>query len=91
MLRYLTKKRKQARKEKNHDAVKEVYRRGASTVPSENLAVHQQADPARVEKVKAAAEARRQQRNARQLAAKEKEDAGRNRHAQRARRSANAV
>jgi hypothetical protein len=68
MLRYLTKKRKAARKEKNHDAVRDIYRRGASTLPPEYLTVHQESETARVEKIMAAAEARRKQRNARRLA-----------------------
>jgi hypothetical protein len=67
MLRYLTKKRRQTRKEKNHDAVKEIYRRGAGTVAADRLAVHQEATPETKEKLLAAAQVRREQRNARRL------------------------
>lgn len=62
MLRYLTNKRKQARKEKNHDAVKDIYSRGASTLPAEHLTVHRDADLATKTRVLAAADKRRQRR-----------------------------
>jgi len=68
MLRYLTKKRKQARREKNHDAVKDIYRRGASTIPADYLVTHQEADRATKDKIIAAAQARRELRNQRRLA-----------------------
>lgn len=66
MLRYLTNKRKNACKEKNHDAVKDIYRRGASTLPAEYLTVHQQADAATKARVLTAADERRQRRLAKQ-------------------------
>ena len=62
MLRYLTNKRKQARKEKNYVAVKEVYARGASSLPKEYLTVHQEADQEIKDRVLAAAVGRRQKR-----------------------------
>lgn len=68
MLRYLTKKRKQTRKEKNHDAIKSIYARGASSLPAGYLTVHQEVDQATKDKLIAAAAERRAQRNARRAA-----------------------
>jgi hypothetical protein len=65
MLRYLTSKIKNLRREKNHDAVKAIYRRGASTVPAESLTCHKEADRETKDRILAAAQARREQRNAR--------------------------
>lgn len=65
MLRYLTKKRKQTRKEKSYEAVKDIYRKGASTLPPEYLTVHQQADQETTARVIAAAAERRKRRAAR--------------------------
>lgn len=62
MLRYLTKKRKAERKEKNHDAVKEIYQRGAGTVPAESLVIHRKADRTTKDRVIAAAVDRRKRR-----------------------------
>jgi len=67
MLRYLTNKIKNIRREKNHDAVKGIYRRGAALLPAESLVVNQQASPQVKDKILAAAQARRDQRNARRL------------------------
>lgn len=68
MLRYLTNKRKNTRREKNHDAVKDIYRRGASTVPAERLITHQEASLETKTRVLAAAEDRRQRRLAKRIA-----------------------
>lgn len=62
MLRYLTKKRKKERKEKNHGAVKEIYKRGAGTVPTESLVVHRKAEKESTDRVIAAAAERRKRR-----------------------------
>lgn len=62
MLRYLTKKRKKERREKNHDAVKEIYKRGAGIVPAESLAVHRKAEKESTDRVIAAAAERRKRR-----------------------------
>lgn len=59
MLRYLTNKRKTVRKEKNHDAVKDIYRRGASTLPPEYLVVHREADQETKDRIIAAAASKR--------------------------------
>ena len=67
MLRYLTNKIRNFRREKNHDAVKDIYRRGASAVPAESLVTHQEADRATKDSLLAAAQARREQRNAKRL------------------------
>jgi hypothetical protein len=75
MIRKLFKSRKLRRKEANYVAVKPLYDRGASLLPAEYLA-RNQSDPARVEKVKATADERRQQRNARRLAQQGKGGAG---------------
>jgi hypothetical protein len=80
MLRYLTNKRKQTRKEKNHDAIKTIFARGASSLPAEYLTVHQEASRATKEKLITAAEQRRARRNAKRLEEQEKQNAGRNRH-----------
>ena len=68
MIRRLLASRKKLRKEKNYEAVEPIYKRGASLLPPEYLTVHQESEPARLEKINAAAEERRQQRNARRLA-----------------------
>jgi len=68
VIRRLLASRKRLRKEKNYEAIKPIYDRGGMSLPAEYFTVHQDSDPARVEKVKAAAETRRQQRNARRLA-----------------------
>ena len=71
-------------------AVKEVYARGGSSLPAEYLTVHQEASGETKDKILAAAQQRREQRNARRLANQEKQNAGRNRHAERASRAADA-
>lgn len=67
MLRYLTNKLKNRRREKNHDVIKHILRRGASTIPADYLVTHQEADQETKDKILAAAQARREQRNARRL------------------------
>lgn len=69
MLRYLTNKKRNQRREKNHDAVKDIYRRGASTIASDKLVVHQVADSAAKMRVLAAADERRKRRLARAIGA----------------------
>lgn len=66
MLRYLTKKLKRERKERNHDVVKPIYMRGASSVPAESLICHKDADEETRRRVLAAAQARRDRRNGKQ-------------------------
>jgi hypothetical protein len=58
---------KRTRKERNHDAIKPIYLRGASSVPAELLAVHREADKETKDKILAAAQERREQRNARRF------------------------
>lgn len=70
MLRYLTKKRKQTRKEKNYVAVKEIFKRGALTLPAEYLTVHREADQETKDRVLAAAAERRARRQAKQSKSK---------------------
>lgn len=67
MIRRLFKSKKLRRKEQNYKTVEPIYKRGASLMPPEYLACNQ-SEPERAAKVKAAAEERRQQRNARRLA-----------------------
>jgi hypothetical protein len=69
MLRYLTNKIKNLRREKNHDAVKAIYRRGASTIPADSLTCHKEADQQTKDRILAAAQMRREQRNAKRLKA----------------------
>ena len=54
---------KLTRKEKNYDRNMAIYARGTSSLPAEYLTVHQASDPAVVEKIKAAAQARRDRRS----------------------------
>ena len=67
MIRKLFQSKKVRRKEANYKAVEPIYKRGSSLMPPEYLA-RNQSEPERIEKVKAAAEERRQQRNTRRLA-----------------------
>jgi len=68
MIRRLIASRKKKRKEANHAAIKPIYERGSALLPAEYLTCHQPSEPERVEKIKAAAEERRRQRNERRLA-----------------------
>lgn len=66
MIRRLFRAKKLRRKEENYKAVEPIYKRGAELMPPEYLACNQ-TEPERAAKIKAAAEERRQQRNARRL------------------------
>jgi hypothetical protein len=67
MIRKLFQAKKLRRKEENYKRNEPIYKRGASLMPPEYLACNQ-SEPERIEKVKAAAEERRRQKNARRLA-----------------------
>lgn len=67
MLRHLFKSKKLKRKDANATAVLPIYGRGATTLPADYL-VRNQVEPERADKIKAAAQERREQRNARRLA-----------------------
>jgi hypothetical protein len=47
-LRYLTKAKKEARRQKNGDAVNAIYDRGKSLIPADYLICHQPSTPANV-------------------------------------------
>jgi hypothetical protein len=66
MIRKLFQSKKLRRKEENYKRNEPIYKRGAELLPPEYLA-RNQSEPERVEKVKAAAEERRRQRNQRRL------------------------
>lgn len=48
-LRYLTRKRKEARREANGNAVHAIYDRGKALIPADYLICHQEGDPAKAE------------------------------------------
>lgn len=69
MIRRLLASRKKKRKEANYAAIQPIYDRGKMSLPAEYLTCHQPSEPERVDKIKAAAEERRRQRDQRRLAA----------------------
>lgn len=69
MIRRLLASRKAKRKEANYAAIKPIYARGGMSLPAESLVCHGPSEPERVDKIKAAALARREWRNVKRLAA----------------------